>query len=243
MVWVMLCQPIDSQGQVAAQVALQPAVAANSPAVSTNNPAGPTPEPTPKPDFTVVEFWCALALAGLALWLYILWLRHLEGPPMRPPPPPPVPTNMPPGWTNSGEVPFPAVQPAMPTNWTPARAFWLPANWLQSSQTNLISNADLYDITSLGYLDTNGTSAAPVNSYGTVTVSNLASSTDLITWSNYTLQFWFSTNGVETVLVDGGGEPVMTNYSAIGATTAVPFGIWVEPQGRKFFRLSQGPPP
>jgi hypothetical protein len=91
-------------------------------------------------------------------------------------------------------------------------------------------------------VDTNGPSATPVLYFATGTVSNLQSSTDLLSWSTYTFNAWISTNGMVSVLYDGSGIPVITNYGSgdvTGATNTVPFGIWVSNEPKKFFRIVQ----
>ena len=122
--------------------------------------------------------------------------------------------------------------------------YWLPYSWATANVaiTNSWDDyaATLYDISSLEYVDTNGPSATPVLYFATGTVSNLQSSTDLLSWSNYTFNAWISTNGMVTVLYDGSGIPVITNYGSgdvSGATNTVPFGIWVSNEPKKFFRI------
>jgi hypothetical protein len=152
--------------------------------------------------------------------------------PMDDPPTPPGSTNDPPGSAD----PVPATAPY----------YWLPATWANANIaiTNSWDDnaASLYDISDLAYVDTNGPAAAPVLYYATGTISNLLSSTDLITWSNYTFNAWISTNGMVSVLYDGSGIPVITNYGSgdtFGATNTVPFGIWVSNEPKKFFRIVQ----
>jgi hypothetical protein len=119
----------------------------------------------------------------------------------------------------------------------------VPAVWVNANIaiTNSWDDAaSLYDISSLGYTDTNGPTPVPVRYFVVGTVSNLMSSTDLVTWSNYTFNAWLSTNGMVTVLYDGSGVPVITNYgsgNSTGATNTVPFGIWVGAEPHKFFRI------
>jgi hypothetical protein len=123
--------------------------------------------------------------------------------------------------------------------------YGVPAVWANANIaiTNSWDDAaSLYDISSLGYMDTNGPSPAPILYFAVGTVSNLVSSTDLVAWSNYTFNAWISTNGMVTVLYDGSGIPVITNYgcgNSTGATNTVPFGIWVGKESQKFFRILQ----
>jgi hypothetical protein len=91
-------------------------------------------------------------------------------------------------------------------------------------------------------MDTNGSSAVPYLYFAAASVTNILSSRDLLTWSCYSLNAWISTNGIASVLYDGDGVPVVTNYGAgslfpSGATNSLPFGIWVGAEPKKFFRL------
>jgi hypothetical protein len=127
----------------------------------------------------------------------------------------------------------------------PSGYYWLPSSWANASfaiTNNWDDNAaSLYDISSLGYVDTNGVIPAPVLYYAVGTISNLLSSTDLASWSAYTFNAWISTNGMVSVLYDGSGVPVMTNYGTgtpAGSTNTVPFAIWVGNEPKKFFRIA-----
>jgi len=132
------------------------------------------------------------------------------------------------------------------TNDPPLNApwFWLPPSW--GSSQLAISNswdtnaATLYDIRAQGYLDTNGPSPAPILYFVAGAISNLISSTDLISWSSYTFDAWISTNGMISVLYDGQGMPVQTNYGSgdlNGVTNTITFGIWVDNEPTKFFSV------
>jgi hypothetical protein len=195
--------------------------------------------------------------------IYIIWrLCKLlpPAPPATPPPPPPVvPTNAPPIVTNSPppiivarpaftllDVPMPPPYtngPASTNAPTPAKPYyWLPNAWLTNAVSLMTQFSDTngYDVSSLGYYDTNGASPSLIKSYLWGDVESFQSSTNLIDWANYKFQAWLSGSGLITVLSDGQGAPILTNYSAagpFGATNNVPVAIWVGREQMKFHRF------
>jgi len=184
-----------------------------------------------------------------------------------PPPPPPPPTNAPPASPHilfrpldDGPPPFPTNDPPC-TNCPPDTntyplvvSYWVPKAW--SSITNqAITNApadggNYYDISTNGYMDSNA--VPPTIWWGFIsdTISNVQSSTDLMNWSNYTCNIWLSSNGTETVVYDGSGYSVITNYDYGNPTqggptnaTQMQLGIWLNngQEPTKFFRIRTSP--
>jgi hypothetical protein len=95
----------------------------------------------------------------------------------------------------------------------------------------------MWDISALNYMDTNSGTSVPYQVYYMQTLSNLQSSTDMVHWSNYTLVSWVSAAGEESIITDGNGQPMVTNYFAVSAgAPAFPFVIWVHSQPSKFVR-------
>jgi hypothetical protein len=118
------------------------------------------------------------------------------------------------------------------------------------TNTDAPNTGNWYDITSLGYMDSNAVLPVPFFGFVSDTISNFQSSTDLVNWSNYTFNAWASSNGLETVIFDGSGYPVITNYdtgnsATTGPTnqTKIPIGIWINnrQEQNKFFRIMASP--
>jgi hypothetical protein len=220
----------------------------------------------PQPD--VVD--CNAVAVGLVLGiaaggLYIIWrLCKLLPPPQKPAPPPPPPpplTNPPPPLKTNGPVKVffkmdGPPTPPQPTNNTPCTncpppppphlTYWLPGAWQTNTTwlTNVMSNMLAYDISTNGYMDTNSGVATNFVKYIAGAITNLASSTDLVNWSNYTAQAWVSMLGTEVVLYDGQGNGVYSGYATNspypGVTTGVatnkfPLGVWVGGTGTQEF--------
>jgi hypothetical protein len=214
-----------------------------------------TQNPQPKVIAPCIAAGIAIGIGVAGIYIIYRMCQHLPPPNPPPPPPPPVPpTNAPPA-TNSiiltsyetwaAFQSLSTSQPLSSTNSPNTPYYWVPSIWANANIaiTNSWDDAaSLYDIGSLGYTDTNGPSPAPILYFATGTVSNLVSSTDLTTWSNYTFSAWISTNGMVSVLYDGSAIPVITNYGAgnpTGATNFIPLGIWVANEPQKFFRILQ----
>jgi hypothetical protein len=225
--------------------------------------------PHPQLIFECVFAMCVLAVGGyMVVKLYQCAKKNLPPTPPPPPPPPP-PTNAPPPITNhivirpmdDGPPPFPTNDPPC-TNCPPdtnvyvppAPYYWIPQAW--SSLTNqIVTNSatdggNYYDISGQGYMDSNATPATPWFGFISDTLSNVQSSTDLVTWSNYTYNIWLSSNGTETVVYDGSGYPVITNYDYGDTTqggptnaTQIQLGIWINngEEPHKFFRVLASP--
>lgn len=107
-----------------------------------------------------------------------------------------------------------------------------------------MNNMLAYDISTNGYMDTNSGTPTSFVKYIVGTITNLASSTDLVNWSNYTFGAWVSGAGTEVVLYDGMGNGVYaayaTNWPYPGNSTGVatngfPFGVWAGGTGTKEF--------
>jgi hypothetical protein len=200
--------------------------------------------------------------------LYKFCKKNLPPTPPPPKPPPVPPTNAPPPITNHFIIrpmdipPFPTNEPPC-TNCPPDTnvyvpppvQYWVPSVWTNMTPQNITNNdapngGNWYDVSSLGYMDSNAVPPVLIFGFTSDVISNIQSSTDLVNWSNYTFNAWVSSNGVETVVYDGSGYPVITNYDGGNPTTTgptnqaqIPIGIWLysnqDPQ--KFFRVTGSP--
>jgi hypothetical protein len=70
--------------------------------------------------------------------------------------------------------------------------------------------------------------------YITGTLTNVVTSVDLQHWQPYTFVAYVSSQGIETIVSDGMGIPVNTNYSTASmvdgvftSTNSFYFGVWV----------------
>ncbi len=213
---------------------------------------------------------CGIAAVGIYVIITLSKLFPPPTGTTPPPPPTPVPTNAPPILTNvpppfpaslqqhqtqDGPT-FPPLPPPC-TNCPPPRTnsvpvtnaappkYWLPYDWMRlAPKTNYVTLTDpdvtAWDVSGFNYMETNSGVPALVHAYIKAPVTNLLSSPDLQTWSNYTLEFWVSGQGTISLLRDGGGAPVITNYSlgnGNNTTNVVPTAIWVRPEGQQFHRL------
>lgn len=167
----------------------------------------------PQPRFTMLEACAAIVVIGtLTLALICVEIYDHTG--------------------NSTNLPAPPTPPS--TNWVPP--YWQTNTWPVAISIAPQMPLPAYDVSQMGYADTNGAAACVFTNVLPI-VLNVGDSPGRL-HPLYRITAWMSANGRQVLFNDTNGAPLWTGYAPWGKSPYCPLTIGTGKEPARFFSLS-----